>query len=330
MTAAIRSLVRVRHGAVSVPTAAPPHDTVHYRIFHPARFTGAEIERQTGSLPPATGSAPWPVVIVLGGVNVNPDGYRWLASHLAAADIATVLYQFVGEVTPGDVGLTPGLDLTALTPAAWATRPSATALGPLLDALAAEHRNGPLAGLLDLDRVALAGHSAGGTIALLNAEPGWFGARAVVSYAGHTMPAALLGHPEGTVLPVAAGVPALVLGGGHDGVIAASAGRYGASARSTVDAHDPVAATFETAASTSGSTLAVLRTATHLTLCDPVDPTTARGFLEEPDPDGDAHRMLLAQLIGSFLADVFGLESRTPTLEDLGASPLLSAFRRCP
>lgn len=326
-----RPLVRARHGAARLPGATAPNDTIHYRIFHPARYTGAASEQQTGSLPPDAGLAPWPVAIVLGGINVNPDGYRWLATHLASAGIATVLFQCVGEISPGEVGLTPGLDLSALTPDAWGTRPSATAIGPLLEALAGEHAAGPLAGMLDLDRLALVGHSDGGTVALLNAEPAWFGVRAVVSYAGHTMPAAMLGHPTGTVLPVAAGVPALVLGGGDDAVIAASAIRYGAADGTRT--HDPIAATYETAAGTPGSALVVLESATHLTFCDPVDPTTARGFLEEPDPAGPAHRSLIAAVVQSFLGGVLGLHDQAPdltVLADLTAladDPLVSDFR---
>jgi dienelactone hydrolase len=337
------TITRARHGAVRVAGAAAPHDTVHYRIFHPAGFGGTEAERQSGSLPPDTTAAPWPVVIVIGGINVNPDGYRWLAEHLAPLGIATVLYQFVGEISPGQIGLSPGLDLTALTPDSWGTRPSATAIGPLIDALREEHHAGPLEGLLDLDRIALLGHSAGGTVAMLNADPKWFGIRGVISYAGHTMPASMLGHPEATVLPLAPEVPALVLAGGEDAVIAASASRYAAAAAATTTAaaskssgndtarpsdHDPVSATFATATA-PGSALVVLRTATHLTLCDPVDSTTARGFLELADPHGPAHRAHLAALIDSFLNSVFAMGRTTPDLAELGADPVVSVFRQC-
>jgi len=318
-TATTRRLVRAHHGAVAVPGAASPYDVAHYRVFHPARFTGAETERQTGRLPADDTAAPWPVLILLGGINVNPDGYRWLAEHLAGAGVATVLVHHVGEVTPGDVGLSPGLDIAALTPAEWRRRPSATVVGPLLDALAAAQADGPLAGLLDLHRVVLAGHSAGATVALLNADPAWFpGVVATVAYAGHTMPAALLGHPHGTVLPVPGNVPALVVGGGADSVIAASAVRYDAGA-----GHDPVTATYERATMAPGSTLAVLRTATHLTLCDPVDTTTARGFLEDPDADGAAHRAWLAELIAEFVLDPTG-----PAIDRFASSDLLADWRR--
>jgi len=288
-----RSMTRVRHGAAVVPGVPAPWDRLQYRLFHPALFANTPEERQTGQLQPDREAAPWPVVILLNGINVGPEGYRWLAERLAAAGIATVTFTHVSNVTADQRGLSPGLDLDALDVAQFGSRPSATTVGPLLAALAAEQADGPLAGLLDLERVALGGHSAGGTIALLNADPAWFpGVRAAFSYAGHTMPAAVLGHPDGTVLPVPADTPALVLGGSHDGVVAASAVRYGrGDAPLGIDDHDPITETFRQGTSAAGSALGIIRGAGHLSFCDPVDPTTARGFLETDDDPGGPGRL---------------------------------------
>ena len=318
-------LVRARHGAAAVPGATTPWDRIHYRIHHPALFSDRAEERQTGQLPPDLELAPWPVVIILNGINVGPDGYRWVATLLAAHGIAAVTFTHVGEVTPGEIGLSPGLDLSALTPGEFRSRPSATAVGPLLDALAAEHRSGPLAGLLDLDRVVLGGHSAGGTVALLNADRRWFpSVVATFAYAGHTMPATLLGHPEGTVLPIGDDMPALVAGGTADGVVAASAVRYGAEGS---DRHDPLAATFEHGATAPRSVFALIDGAGHLLFCDPVDPTTARGFLEpEPGPGTAARRDLLGRLVVSFCAEQLGIKA-PETLSTLANDPLIAGFR---
>ena len=148
----------------------------------------------------------------------------------------------------------------------------------MIDALADEAKDGPLAGLLDLDRIVVAGHSAGGTVALLNADPAWFrGVVAAISYAGHTMPATMIGHPVGTVLASPAGVPALLFGGGRDDVIAASAVRYSEDGGPTDD-HDPIHATFDRGTTAPGSTLVMLAEATHLTLCDPRRPDLGAGI----------------------------------------------------
>ena len=271
------------------PTRRPPGTACSTGCSTRPATPGPPDERQTGQLPPDTSAAPWPVVVVLNGINVGPEGYRWLAERLAAVGMATVTFGYVTEITPGQVGLSPGLDLDALQIENYGSRPSSTTLGPLLDALAAEHTDGPLAGLLDLDRDRPRWALRRRHRALLNAEPAWFpGIRAAFSYAGHTMPAALLGHPEGTVLPIATDIPALVMGGTADGVVAASAVRYGrGEAPLRQDEHDPVAATFLQGAKAEGSVLAVIDGAGHLTFCDPTDPTTARGFLE---PDAGAAR----------------------------------------
>lgn len=321
-TAPPRHLVRVRHGAAALPGATAPWDRLHYRVFHPALFSDLPAERQTGQLPPDTTRAPWPVVVFLSGINVGAESYRWLGEALAPLGIATVTFDLVAEITPGDVGLSPGLDLMAVTPDQLGTRPSATAVAPLLEALAAEHASGPLAGMLDLDRVAIAGHSAGGTVALLNADPAWFpGVRAVVSYAGHTVPAALLGHPADTVLAVPASTPALVIGGTDDGVVAASRVRY----ESTAQEHDPITATYERGTSATGSALAVVEGAGHLAVCEPVDPTTARGFLEPPPgPELAAQRDLVGRLIGAFLSDHLDVDPGGGGVRSLAGEPGLA------
>ena len=277
------------------------------------------------------------MVILLNGINVGPEGYRWLAERLASAGLVTVTFSHVTNVTAQQRGLSPGLDLEALGVAQFGSRPSATTVGPLLAALAAEQAEGPLAGLLDLDRVALGGHSAGGTVALLNADPAWFpGIRATFSYAGHTMPAAMLGHPDGTVLPVAADVPALVLGGTDDGVVAASAVRYGrGDAPLGIEEHDPITETFRRGTSAAGSALGIIEGGGHLSFCDPVDPTTARGFLEtDDDADGPAtglpgpaaRRDLIGSLITAFCTEHLGAAPTRPSLSELATAPGLARF----
>jgi dienelactone hydrolase len=282
-----RRLVRARHGALTIECLTAPFNTVHYRLFYPALYTGTDQERLTGELPADPELAPWPLVIMIPGVNVGSEGYRWLAERLAQAGIAALTYSLVAPVTGTEPALSPGLDLGAVRPATFGTTPSATAIGPLLDALRLEAPEHRVLSMLDLDCIALFGHSAGGTMALENARPDWFpGLRAAVSYAGHTLASTMLGFPASTVLPVG-DVPALIIDGEHDNVIARSADRYRSSAGVDTGtlgdaAHDPVARTFHEGISRSeGDSFWVrVKGATHLSVQHPIDPTSARGFLE--------------------------------------------------
>jgi dienelactone hydrolase len=258
--------------------------------------------RLTGQVPAAAGE-PWPLVVMMPGINVAPDSYRWLAHRLVPTGVCVVTYAAIGSLGPAGRGITPGLDLDALTPANAGTRPVATALGPLLDRLAglSEADGAPPAGRLDLDRVVVGGHSAGGTVALHSSDPGWVpGLRAVFAYGGHTMTATSLGHGEAAVVAIPAKVPVMLIGGDRDGVISASRDRYSRGD----GAHDPVRRTFEEAVGhrRGDAWLVELAGAGHFAICHPVDTTTGRAFLE-PDPAADpAVRGLLGDLIAAFIA----------------------------
>ncbi len=321
------AIVRSAHFSVRVDLAAAPHDTAHARLFYPAAPTGSDSERLTGEIPPDRTGAPLPVVVMLPAVNVGADSYRWLAVELVRRGFAAVTYDHVGELMPGQVGLSPGIDLAALGPGNFGTRPSATALGPILAGLESINTDGPLAGMLDLGHVALGGHSAGGTVALENADPQWFpGVASVFSYGSHTMPVAVLGHPEGAVLPVGP-VPALVVAGAEDGVINASSDRYGREVGA--EDHSPVDRTFAEGIR-RGSTgyEVVLAGSNHLLVCSPADPTSARGFLDaEPSTDPEAARRLYADVVEAFLRrHLLGDDSVGP-LALLDGSPLAVSAR---
>ena len=271
-------------------------------LYYPGDRLRLEEARLTGQVPAAAGE-PWPLVVMMPGINVAPDSYRWLAHRLVPTGVCGVTYAAIGSLGPAGRGITPGLDLDALTPANLGSRPVATALGPLLDRLRglSVADGAPPAGRLDFDRVVVGGHSAGGTVALHSSDPGWVsGLRAVFAYGGHTMTATSLGHGEAAVVAIPAEVPVMLIGGDRDGVISASRDRYGRGD----GAHDPVRRTFEEAIGhrRGDSWLVELAGAGHFAVCHPVDTTTGRAFLE-PDPDTDpAVRDLLGDLIASFLA----------------------------
>lgn len=295
------SVVRAVFAAVRVPDQPAPYDTIHAKVHYPAAPTGSDEERLTGAVPADAGRAPFPVVILLNGINVGPEAYGWLAQRLAAEGLAIVTFSWVGELFPGQYGLTPGLDVGAARPDTYGTQPTATAVQPLLDALRALHDgDGPLARMLDLDRVAIGGHSGGATVALHSSRHAFFPqVRGVFGYAGHTVTSTALGWEPGALAPIPADCPVLIMGGTRDGVMQRSADRYGAEGH----ASDPVVRTFDEAVPADATAyLAVIDGANHFAMGHPEDRTVARGFLDL-DPDGDpaAHRTLVADLTVAFL-----------------------------
>lgn len=299
-------------------------------LYYPGDDQRLAEARLTGRVPPVEAPDPWPVVVMMPGINVAPDGYRWLAHRLVGEGFCVVTYTAVGSLGPAGRGITPGIDMGALTPDKIGTVPSSTVLAPLLQRLAdATPDDSPVAGLLDLASVVIGGHSAGGTVALHNSDPAWVpGLKAVFTYGAHTMTAATLGHGESAVVAVPAKVPVMLLVGGADGVIAASSDRY----RSTDDGavHDPVGRTFDEAIARAhgDSWLVELAGAGHFAVCWPLDTTSGRTFLEADPANADpTARALLGDLIAAFVATSLGRTTTTP-LEYLVEHRLVSRYRR--
>jgi dienelactone hydrolase len=295
--------VRSVFWAARVDGVGTPWDTIHLRVFYPAAGVGDLAEKMTGIIAADAARAPYPLVILMPGINVGPDSYRWLATHLAGEGYAVVTYAWVTPIMPGQLGINPGIDLDVLTPDTYLTGPSATALPALLNAVRAVGEQPPLTGLLDTSRVAVGGHSAGGTVAIQAANPEFFPqVAAAFAYGGHNMASTLLGWPAGSVLPLPSERPLLLLAGTEDGVIAASAVRYGEEAQS--DRVDPIERTFEQAVTSDrgDSYYVVIDGANHFTVAHPLDPTSARSFLDHPARgDEDEHRTVLAEIVTLFL-----------------------------
>lgn len=298
-----KTLVRTHRTAVRVPGTEAPYDTAHVTLRYPALPARNDVERMSGVLAADPAGAPYPVVVVLPGINVASAGYLDLAVALAGAGMVVATFDWVAELFPGQVGLTPGVDLTAVGPDTYGTKPTTQALGAVLDAVAQAHESGPLAGLLDLDSVGLFGHSAGGTVALQSARTEWFPqVRAVVTYGAHTMASQQLGHAPGTLLPAPVDAPVLLLSGTADGVVAASAIRYGQEAGAA--GHDPIERTWaEALPATTEAWLVRIADAGHMLPAAPEDPTSARGFLEDPPAgDQDHLRSIVVDLVTTFFS----------------------------
>ncbi|MET7425130.1 alpha/beta hydrolase [Dactylosporangium sp. NPDC005555] len=320
------STVRSLWSAVTIPGAPDPFATAHLKVHYPALVTGSDAERLSGVFQADPSGGPYPVVLVLSGINVGQDAYRWLAVELAGQGFAVVTYDWVGPLFAGQVGITPGVDLALARPGTYGDGPTCQALDPILRRLAAlDADEGPLRGALDLDRVALFGHSAGGTVAL---QSGRFfpQVRAVATYGAHTMVSTMLGWPAGHIAEALVDSPVLLLAGTQDGVIAASADRYGSSGGAP---HDPVGRTFDEALKDRDGdhVLATLHGANHFSVVEPADPTAARSFLDRPSTVGEATaRGAIAGLLTAFLHT--HLRGGDPAALDTFPPDLVSVRRR--
>ncbi len=157
----------------------------------------------------------------------------------------------------------------------------------------------PLCGAMDLNNVILGGHSAGGTVALQNAQ--FFRqVKAVFAYAGHTMASTMLEFAPNTVLKVGS-KSVMLMRGDKDGVIAASRVRYGTEGQS----QDPVEKTFDEACQPSVGEEAwdvLLQGANHFAIAHPLDETTGRFFLDmEMTRPAEEVREQIAGLVLAFV-----------------------------
>ncbi len=300
----IRALYRI----AKIEDAPAPYDTLTLKVFYPARMGDTAEERNSGLIPVDTAMAPFPVVIFMPGVNCGPESYQWLAEQLARRGLVTVTYSYIAEDIPGSVSLTPGVNIQAARPQTYGTRPTSSTLPALLSALAQLQERGVLAGQLNLERIILGGHSAGGTLALQNANQSWFpGIAAAFSYAAHTMAATMLGYAPGTILPLSGDVPLLMMGGTRDGVIAGSTGRYGQTQSNN---WEPIERTFREGVPERGrgdTTLLIFAGANHFLVCHPLDTTTGRPFLDMPADENEAAlRDLLGDAIEFFIEGIVG------------------------
>lgn len=269
----------------------PGLPSLSLKLHYPALYSASEMERNTGMLAADQSGAPYPVAILMPGINVSPESYGWLAQALVKAGFVCLSYGWILEEMPGLTALTPGLDIDALKPDVYGQKPSATALQAVLEHLAAENAQGPLAGLLDLQRIVLGGHSAGGSVALMNARPDWFsGLRAVFAYGAHAKASTMLGYAEDTVLQLPDALPTLLMGGECDGVIASSAFRYGDDGNSEPDPIGPLTRSFREGLSSNRDDchLAIIAGANHFAACWPKDDSTGRPFLDWPQTRPDA------------------------------------------
>ncbi len=294
-------MIRALFHATTLPNASAPYNVLHLKVYYPAVPANSDAERMTGVIPADKTSAPMPVVIFFNGINVGIESYHWLAMKLAEANIVTVMYTHVAETLPGVIGLTPAIDLSKVKPETYGSGATCPAIQPILDSLVQLNNDekSPLYQALDLNQIILGGHSAGGTVALQNAQ--FFEqVKAVFAYAGHTMASTMLGFAPNTVLNVGR-KSVMLMRGDKDGVIAASRVRYGTEGQSV----DPVEKTFDEACQPSAGEEAfdvLLQGANHFAIAHPLDETTGRFFLDmEMTRPAEQVREQIAGLVLAFV-----------------------------
>lgn len=294
--------VRALFQAAKVEGASSPYDTLHIKVFYPARRSGDDLEQNMGVVPADTQGAPFKVVIFLNGINCGPEIYQWLAVDLVKRGLVVVTFAWVAENIPGMVALSPGVDLARLVPQAYGSGPTASALPTLLGVLDQLQAQGVLAGLLDLQHIVLGGHSAGGRAAVESASSDFFPQVAgAFAYGAHTAAITQMGYAPGTILPLPDTLPLLLMAGSCDGVIAQSSHRYGVTWDTPTT---PVERTFHEGlqGGRGDSYLVLLSGANHFSIAHPFDATTGRPFLDfaETQP-GEQLRELIADAIGLFI-----------------------------
>jgi len=267
--------VRGLHGAATIPGCAAPYASLHWRADFPAA-AASTADAVTGIIGPDPGRMPLGICVLHPNFSCGPELYGWLARSLALAGWCAVRFSWVAPGIDGTPLLSTGIDLGRIDDA-----PNAV-LVPLLEALAAS----VIGPALDRDRVALVGHSAGGTVALLTSHPAL---RASVSYGGHVL------VPGGRTLRMEPGPARLVIGGTHDGIVGTLTGTQG-SALAKLQA--------TVAAAPSPAMLCVVDGADHYAVCEGYDGSTGRGHLEAPGPrPADEVRAEVSELVLAWLAE---------------------------
>ena len=275
----MKDAARAVYRAAKVPGRPAPYDNLTLKLHYPSRYGDSFNERDTGFVPPDDSRAPFPVVIFMPGINISPESYGWVARRLASAGFLTVTYGWVTVEVADRASLSPGVDIDSLRPENYGSAPSCPPLPAILDDLADAARHGLLAGCLDLDRVVFGGHSAGGSMALLNANGRWFPAlRGAFAYAAHTAGNVGLGWAQDSFMPLSGELPLLLMGGSRDGVIAASGHRYGTQG----DASAAIERTFARAVpgERGDRYLLIAEGANHFAFAWPRDKSTGRAYLD--------------------------------------------------
>ena len=294
--------VRAFYRAATVSGFSAPWDTLNMKVHYPCDYSDSAGAPDAEAIPPDKSRAPYPVVIMLPGTNTSHESYGWLARRLAEAGFVVLTYDWITRGASNAAGIGPGVETKRLKARNYGGKPPCPALRTLFKELKKIQKKGVLAGLLNLDKVILGGHSAGGAMALINANPDWFPqVRGAFSYAAHTAADPKLGWKKNSIMPLNRHLPMLIMGGTRDGVMAAANGQSRRKGEGSPT--EWIERTFhEGLKGKQGNRhLVIVKGANHFSLMRPQKSVAGESFLDMPSRGSKKKvRKYLARLVVNF------------------------------
>ncbi|HEX2622793.1 MAG TPA: hypothetical protein VHL11_21690, partial [Phototrophicaceae bacterium] len=213
-----------------------------------------------------------------------------------------------------------------------------SSLPAVLTALRALNAEPPLKDTLDLNRLILAGHSAGGVMALMNAHRHLLpGVVAAISFFGNPLATTSLAgdaFTKGELPRLADNLPLLIIGGTDDGVSQHHNQIYG---RPDCTSTDITLATLHEGIDVQNQPsnrldryAVVIEGASHYSIADPLDTTIGRTYLDNvPTLDRAECRRLLTELTARFISEHVidtGNDETSSFADWLAAAPHIAAL----
>lgn len=298
----VRALLRM----VTVDNATEPYNHAQLKIFYPALSASTQEHQRTGVLPFDTNWSPAPIVIFLPGVNCSAHTYEWLANELANCGIVTVLLSWIAENLRGRFSVSPGIDIDSIHRDNYGSCPTSSSLPSIFEALKALQEDSILSDNLRED-VILGGHSAGGTMALQNANHDWFpNVVGAFAYCANPLATSALGNwGKGNIPPLPTDVPILIMGASNDGIGNHHVNVFGDTGENGAEY---IVRIFDETGYQNG-TLCIFNGANHHTMCYPLDTSIGRIFMDdEPSGDENLIRQEMSQLIQEFISSIVSQE----------------------